>query len=200
MWLLASVLLILGACRAPEFILPDGFLTPTPNLARPVFSEDEAALQSESALTPTPQTETAGACAYTWTRQALPEVTKEAKRALERAGLGVPVEVTAETYGENCINTVTKSATGFTVVETDFRVVVTVENLEDMEMLGGILRRIIETLLALPLDTYPGTRMGYGGIRFTDGLAELNLWFELQAGKDAIERGLQGAALLFALQ
>ncbi|NPV75851.1 MAG: hypothetical protein HPY59_05675 [Anaerolineae bacterium] len=189
--LLLPVLVALTACRLPWLELPAAMRTPTPNPALPP--------QNEALLTTTPETETGGPCAYTWTTRSLPDVSEEATAAFNRAGL-YHVEVKAEAYGENCVNTLTKSATSFTVMETDFRVIAKVEDIQDQDALGGILYRIIEALLSLPLDTYPGTRMGYAGVRFTDDVGEVNLWFELQAGREAVEQGLRGAALLEALR
>ncbi len=191
LFLLLPALAALTACRLPWLELPAALRTPTPGSALPP--------QNEILLTATPETDTGGQCAYTWTTRSLPEVSEEATAAFNRAGL-YQVEVKAEAYGENCVNTITKSATSFTVMETDFRVVAKVEDIQDQDALGEVLHRTIEALLSLPLDTYPGTRMGYAGVRFTDGVGEVNLWFELQAGKEAIEQGLRGAALLEALR
>lgn len=184
-------LVILSACRLPWLELPAALRTPT--------VESALLSQNETLLAVTPDTEAGGQCAYTWTTRSLPEVTDEVSGAFKRAGL-YQVEVKAEAYGENCINTVTKSATSFTVVETDFRMVVKVEDIQNQEAAGELLQHIIEILISLPLDTYPGTRMGYAGVRFTDGVDEINHWFELQAGKEAVEQGLRGAALVEALR
>lgn len=191
LFLLLLMLIVLTACRLPGLELPAALRTPT---LAPVLPS-----QNDVLPTTTPETGSSGQCAYTWTTRSLPEVTEEVSAAFNRAGL-YHVEVKAEAYGENCINIVTKTATGFTVMETDFRTVAKVGDVQDQEALGEILYRVIETLLSLPLDTYPGTRMGYAGVRFTDGVSEVNLWFELHAGKEAVEQGLRGSALLDALR
>lgn len=199
--LLLAAFTILVACRLPLIQPSEVWVTLTVDTA----ATTEAALQTLSALpttvtgTNTPQAGIGGKCAYVWSTQTLPEISAEVATVFKQARL-YQVDVKAEAYGESCIDTTSNTATRFTVIETDFRVTIKVEDLENENTLGDMLHRILETTFTLPLETYPGTRLGYMGVRFTDGGVEKNLWFPLETARQALDRRLAGAELLEALR
>ncbi len=118
---------------------------------------------------------------------------------MERAGL-TGITARAETYGENCYDSQTNEAVYFATLETDFRVNVEVENLEDREALGDLLEKILVVVDGFPTEAMPGPRPGYIGVNFQAGENMLYLWFTITEGEAARAQGYHGAGLLDILQ
>ena len=194
--LLLIGVVILSSCKLPWIGLPEAFKTPDPFSADSDQTRTPALFNTE--IAPTPDSPKINQCAYTWTTQSLPDLTQEVQGEFNRAGFS-QLEIIVEAYGESCINTLTNTATGFTVMETDFRITLEVESIQDEDSAGDTLYRIIETLLALPLETYPGIRLGYASVRFIAGTDEKSLRFSLERARKIVEQELRGKELLVEL-
>lgn len=209
-WLFMTIisLLVLVACDLSVMIKP------TPSAADPQFNElaETAAMQLTLTYSPldrleTNQTITSGesavstpvSCVYTWDIRSLPEITAQLQQALNVARLN-QVEIFAEAYGEYCIVTQTNRALGFTIIETDFKIIIPVSDLEDENQKGKILSDTLKEIAAFPEDTFPGTRPGWVNVRFVSGDQEENFRFELEAAKNALTSDLENEDLLQALR
>jgi len=134
-------------------------------------------------------------CGWNWATQNLPELSAEIQAAMEAAGL-TGVTARAEAYGENCFDPQTSEVRFFAARETDFKVSIEVESLEDRPRLGELAEQVLIVLDGFPPGAMPGSNPGYIGIRFLDGSEELNLWFTVTDGEAARALGLHGAELL----
>jgi hypothetical protein len=134
-------------------------------------------------------------CYFNWDTQSLPDLSTTVQSAMEATGLK-EMTVSAEAYGEDCIDAQTNKVVSFSAMETDYRIQMTVDNLTDRERLGSLLEQILVVLDGFPTGTTPGPQPGYIGISFQAGTEELNLWFLKQDGESARAEGLHGAALL----
>ena len=172
---LLLVPLLLAACNLPR-----------PEVERPVPVTTEPAVDQQQ-------------CGWNWATQALPELSAEVQAAMEAAGLE-GIQARAEAYGENCFGSVTGEVLYFAAMETDFRLQVTVEDLQDREALGGLLEQILVILDGFPPGTIAGPNPGYVGVAFQSGQETLNLWFTVTDGEAARAQGLHGAALLEELE
>jgi hypothetical protein len=152
--------------------------------------------------TPTPtltlETEYTG-CYFNWATQPLPDLSLEVQAALEAAGLEGFTAI-AEAYGENCYDSQTNEVVYFATMETDFRLTVEVDDLEDTVALGDMLELILVTLDQFPPGATPGPQPGYIGVNFVKGEETLYLWFTVIDGESARALGLHGADLLEELQ
>jgi hypothetical protein len=118
---------------------------------------------------------------------------------MDRAGL-TNVAASAEAYGENCYGEKTNEVIYFAAMETDFRLTLAVKSLDDEQLLGDFLERILTVLDAFPAGSIPGPQPGYIGVTFQSGNEEMHLWFKVPEGESARSRGLHGAELLEALR
>jgi hypothetical protein len=138
-------------------------------------------------------------CYFNWATQPLPELSASVQSSINSVGLkGVIAK--AEAYGENCIDPQTNKPIRFAVLETDFRVAVTVTDLGDTTDLGNRLEKILGVLDAFEVGDIPGTQPGYIFVTYRAGSDELNISFTVAAGKSARAAGLHGPALLQELQ
>ncbi|MEW6094175.1 MAG: hypothetical protein AB1531_09445 [Chloroflexota bacterium] len=138
-------------------------------------------------------------CYFNWATQPLPDLSLEVQAAMETAGLE-GVTAIAEAYGENCYDSQTNEVVYFATLETDFRVTVEVDNLEDTVALGDMLELILVTLDQFPPGATSGPQPGYIGVNFIKGEETLYLWFTVIDGESARALGLHGADLLEELQ
>jgi hypothetical protein len=170
------------------------------NMPRPVFAPDPKPATSTPTATPTttPTEYPYEQCGWQWATQSLPELSAQVQAALESAGL-TGVTAVAEAYGENCLNAEGKVAR-FAAMETDFRITIQVDALDDREALGTLLEKILVVLDGFPTETTPGPNPGYVGVTFQSGDDSLHLWFPIIEGESARALGLRGAALLDKLQ
>ena len=145
-------------------------------------------------LTPTVESQ----CAWVWATQPLPEIGKKVQTALEAAKLPV-TDVSAEAFGENCVDSQTNQVTSFGAIETDFRIALQVRSLKDAEKLGSLLEQTLVVLDGFPTGSTPGSQPGIVGVTFQAGKETTNLSFTVTEGKAARDKGLHGAALLEAL-
>jgi hypothetical protein len=184
-FLLVLCLITIFACNLPR---PDiDPATPT-NTATPLLPT----------LTPTATEVPYEQCAWNWATKSLPELSAQVQSAMEAAGL-TGVTAVAEAYGENCI-TASGEVARFAAMETDFRITIQVDALDNREALGTLLEKILVTLDGFPTETTPGPNPGYVGVTFQSGDDSLRLWFPIIEGESARALGLRGAALLDKLQ
>jgi hypothetical protein len=121
---------------------------------------------STPAETPTP----AGYphCYYVWATRELPELSEKFDRALQaidRAASG-----SAYAFGEDCVYE--DGHRDFGTMETDFRVVVLVNSLEDEHKLGSWIMAAMQTINDLPPGEIPGPQPGRAEFTFEKNKAE----------------------------
>ncbi len=146
-------------------------------------------------ILPTGTPATSLQCVWTWATQPLPDISKRLQSAVEKSGLK-GITASAEAYGENCTDTATNRLAYFAAMETDFKLVVEVDDLGEKEQLGKTLERILAVLDEFTPGAVPGPQRGSVGVTFSSGEDSLRLWFTLQNAKNARESGLHGAGLL----
>jgi predicted small secreted protein len=138
-------------------------------------------------------------CAFTWATDPLPDLSRQVQQTMLDHHLR-GIEVIAEAYGENCLDGDTGDVLYFAALETDFRITVQVESLNDRQDLGNVLEEILIVLDAFPPGATPGPNPGYIGVSFTNGVDDLRLWFTVTEGESARALGLQGEKLLDELE
>lgn len=148
-------------------------------------------------LSPTPTVTTfSQPCAFVWARQSAPEVEARLREMLEQAGLPV-VSTIAMLDGENCVNP-DGSIDRFAIKQTDIKIVLQVERLDDPDTAGALLTQTLEVLEAFgPL---PGGLSGSIYLVFCAGEDEEGLRFERNQADALRAQGLTGAALYRALK
>ncbi len=121
---------------------------------------------STQAETPTP----AGYpdCYYVWATRELPELSEKFNRALQR--IDRAVNGSAYAFGEDCVYE--DGHRDFGTMETDFRVVVRVNSLEDEQKLGSWILAVMHTVDDLPPDEIPGPQPGRVEFTFEKNKAE----------------------------
>ena len=169
------VVLFLSAC---------GAVTPPPDTVPPAPTRTPAG---------------ATACYWKWSTQALPELSDQVQAALEAAGL-VDAVARAEAYGEDCIDPQTHTVRYFATMETDFRISLPVDTLEDEDALGDLLLQMLVVLESFPPEDTPGPQSGYIGVTFIAGEGKLHIWTAWAQAQGARAQGLRGTALLEALR
>ena len=148
---------------------------------------------------PTPTDIPYGQCVWNWSTRPLPELSAQVQEALDAAGIE-RIDASAEAFGEDCLDAKTGQVNRFAAMQTDFRFALRVDDLSDREALGVLVGRVLDVLDPFPPERTPGPSSGQVGMSFeTDGQA-LHLWFPLQQGQAARGQGLEGAALLEALE
>jgi hypothetical protein len=148
---------------------------------------------------PTPTDIPYGQCVWNWSTRPLSELSAQVQEALDAAGIE-RINATAEAFGEDCLDAKTGQVNRFAAMQTDFRFALRVDDLSDREALGILAGQVLDVLDGFPPERTPGPSSGQVGMSFeTDGQA-LHLWFPLQQAQQAREQGLEGAALLEALE
>jgi hypothetical protein len=136
-------------------------------------------------------------CGFVWSREPLEQLSKEFDAALKTVEPGAGGR--AEAYGENCLNNRGK-VVRFLAMETDFYVLLKVEQLQDKQALGNLLEEVLSVVAQFPVEETPGPQPGYVGVTFEAPTDELRLWFPQREAEAALENGLRGAELFEALQ
>ena len=135
-------------------------------------------------------------CAYVWAQQDLPEIGQRFNADLQKL---IP-EATGGAYafGEDCVHE--DGSRRFLPMETDFKIDVPVQDLQDEAALGAYLEQLIPFLSTYPTDSLPA-RLNRIDVRFFVSEQEFRyVRFELIAGVTAYEQGLRGAELLRELE
>ncbi len=151
------------------------------------------------APTPTP-TLSYAECGWNWATQPLPELSAELESVLQ-VTLPLPFEAHAEAFGENCFDGRTNQVAYFVARETDFFILVHVEDLADRERLGRLAEQILLTLPNnFPVETTPGPQPGYITLTFMKEAEELRLRLTWVEAESALASNLHGESLLNALE
>jgi len=179
------------------------FLLAACNLPRPASSQVVPPGNHSSTVLPlqltTTDTPSSQNCYFNWATHPLPDLTKQLQASVDSAGLS-EVTATAEAFGEDCIDPVTNKAIGFGAMETDFRFTVQVSNLEDTDILGRMLEKILVVLDEFTNGSIHMAPPAYVNVTFTSRDKASYLSFIMENGKAAIEKGLHGAELYEQLQ
>ena len=136
-------------------------------------------------------------CSYVWAREPLPDLSEEFRAAL--TAVQPRADGHAEAYGENCLND-KGEVVRFSAMETDFYVVLKVNDLEDKAMLGDMIKQVLSVVANFPKENTPGPQSGFVGITFESSAAQLRLWFTQVDAQAALDNGLRGEELFNALQ
>lgn len=187
--LLAGLVFLAGGC-GPIFNSLAAQLTPAPPDALPLETP---------ASTTTSSTENID-CVYVWSSRALPEVSTEINQTFRQLGL-VEVEVEASAYGKDCLDSATNQVVDFVILQTDVYFQVSIENVNDPQLLGEWVERIAKVMI----DKYkpgkiPGTTAGYYGFTFTNGVNMNELWSPREKVDNLIKESVKGRELFEALQ
>lgn len=186
--------LILSSCQIIQSIRP--FPVKTADL----ISEQETATELTAESQPTISDNLSQApCAYMWANQPLPHLSREIENLLRQADFK-DIRVFAEAYGENCV-TEEGEIVRFAAMQTDIRVVVVVQGLNNPTEMGDIAGRLLGVILEVPLSDLPGLQPGYIGIQFSNNEKEaLSLWFKRERAEQLLQAGVNGEELLRELQ
>jgi hypothetical protein len=151
---------------------------------------------ASASITGTPPTR--APCYFNWATQDLPELTAEVQAAMDEVGLA-NVTASAYAYGENCYAYDTNEVVYFATMETDFRVIAQVDDLEDTEALGNLTADILAVLNEFPPDETPGPMAGQITITFVKGDEQVVLPVSVEVASQVVEQGITGAGLWVAL-
>lgn len=186
--------LVLSSCQILQSIRP--FPVKTADL----ISEQETATELTAESQPTiPDNLSQAPCAYMWANQPLSHLSREIENLLRQADFR-DIRVFAEAYGENCV-TEEGEIVRFAAMQTDIRVVVAVQGLNNPTEMGDIAGRLLGVILEVPLSDLPGLQPGYIGIQFSNNEKEaLNLWFKRERAEQLLQAGVNGEELLRELQ
>lgn len=146
----------------------------------------------EITVTPTPYD---GYCSSVWASQPLPEVTTRLGQVFREVGWA-EVEVQASAYGETCVDLKTNALISFSPYQTDFYINVAVRSAEDTQVMSEWVIDILDILEDFQPGAVPGENPGKLEIEFTDGERGVLLAFSQQEGRELVEQGLRGTALI----
>ena len=138
-----------------------------------------------------------------WSPHRLDGLSQQVQGALDAAGIE-GAEATAEAYGEDWFEQGEAGGSltlcNFSVMETDYYILLPVETLTDLDVLGTLLARVMAVLDRFPPEDTPGQQPGYVRVAFISrGNEEGWVRFSVTEGVQAREDGLTGGALLEAL-
>ncbi len=195
-WLTVSLLLLMVSisqgCNLPSAPLAVG------DLATPTETAQILPGESGGGVT-TPHAPTEQPCGYMWASQPLPDVSSDIQAMLEESGVE-QVRVSAEAFGENCVLPDGEVAR-FLVMQTDIRILLGVENVNDLNALGDLAAKVLPVVLGLPEEMLPGPNEGYIGLQFSDADGQaLNVWLPKAAVRELMKHQANGSALIELLQ
>ncbi len=182
---LALLILLSGIACAPT--------TPAP----PPASETHP-ITTGTPLTEMPPPDESRSCAFVWARRELPELSARLEQALQGIE-ALRFTARAVAYGEDCLDA-EGDLVYFAAMQTDFYIMLEIENLADEAHLGSLLERVLTALNQFPIEQTPGPNPGYVSITFQAAGEARNLRFTVTQAEDALRQGLRGADLLHALQ
>ena len=197
-WVLITLIILISlACNLPieQFASQAGtVVTPPPGIHLP---DEQGGGNPETAQPPAGSIDEP--CGYQWASNPLPDISKEIQNMFDEAGLD-NLQVVAEAFGENCIRA-DGTIARFLTMQTDIRMTVPVEQVQDLALLGEIAREILRLLVNIPREELAGPNDGYIGIQFTTQTGDiLSLWFPKARAVEALQRDLGGADLVEALR
>jgi hypothetical protein len=141
--------LVLSACASGNLAAP-GTTAPTTSV------ETSSTSTVVSSTNSTEITPTSANCAYVPASQVLPDLSKKVMDSLQ--ALDTNIIGSAYAYGENCVYGDGHST--FSPMETDFRVKVTVPDLNDEKALGDSIVKVMSTIMNLPPGDLSGPQPG----------------------------------------
>jgi hypothetical protein len=192
----AALLLFFAGCGFPR----NPWKPAEPSTPRPmVISTLAAETLPTTAPSGTPAAPAIGACAWVWANQELIDLTGELARAFQDEGLS-GLEIRASAYGENCLDPQTNQVVRFAAMQTDFYLVIAVEDTADHRTAGEWIARSLKVLEPFVPGKVPGPNPGYIGIRFVSATGEDNLWFQRAAAEDFLKSVKNGSELYDALR
>ena len=187
------ILFLMGSCSSGLENSP--VPTNAIDLVNPTQEIETAALQTDTrTVDDVIEFTTSENCAYIWASRILPDLSEQLQADFDKEGFNNLV-ISAEAYGENCIDPSTKQIKYFSAKQTDFRITLSVNDLSD-EALGNNLFRILRILADYRDKKLPGAMLGYVSVRFGMGNEDRYFWFPLENGLEAIENGFQGQTLI----
>lgn len=139
-------------------------------------------------------------CGWNWNDRYADDLSAQLQatvEALQHSG----VQLSASAHGEDSICGPSNKVMGFSAMETDFSVKITVDNLGDLEAMGNTLRAVLTVINASPRETWPASTFGQITVYFIAavGKQEQYLLISPEAFKTVMSQQLAGAALLKAL-
>jgi hypothetical protein len=133
-----------------------------------VFTLQNVLAPAPDAITPIPVIETNteippdGPCAYTWAYHEAPKLSGSLNTVVQ--GINPDARANVQFFGEDCVYADGRSTFG--VMETDFYIFLTVDDLEDREMLGNWMGQVLPLITQIPREEIQG-RFGF-----------VEFWFE----------------------
>jgi hypothetical protein len=195
----AMSVMLIGGCQFSN-TLRNAIITPTP--IQPTLTPEAAreTVQTELAATLTAGTQGADnqPCSFVWDSRPMPVETDLIIAAYSRAGIP-QVAAVVQAYGESCIDPSTNEIVRFTQMQTDIYLTLTVDSMEDTDLLGLQLARVLDVLLALPRDTFVGPMQGNVQVRFASQDEDMYLSFGYDEAQQARSDELTGSVLLETL-
>ena len=85
-------------------------------------------------------------------------------------------------------------------METDFRLVVPVQDTKDTQALGNWIAKLLPVIGKIPNDQLAGPNPGQVSIQFKGTGDGVNLTFPRAKGEELLQQGLSGSALYDALK
>lgn len=103
------------------------------------------------------------ACGYQWANQELPELSARFQASIQE--IQPEAQASAFAFGENCVRA-DGSIASFSAMETDFNILLRVEDLADESDLGEWIVKVMQVVEALPQEAIVGPRPGRVSITF----------------------------------
>jgi len=126
-----------------------------------------------------------------------PELSEKVQGALDSAGM---TNIQGYAYLSGFICEDSKSSdVWFEDKSTGFHFLIQVNNLANFDSLGNMTAQALAVLDNFPAESVRGSSLDRIGLEFFTDQDERSLWVPVEQAKDALERGLNGAALLEAL-
>jgi hypothetical protein len=135
-------------------------------------------------------------CAYTWAYKDLPEINTELQAEVQAV---IPnAEAHATAYGENCVYE--DGSANFSAMETDFYVIIPVDELADNKSLAKVIEQILPIVDGYAPPRVPGPNDGFVEFVFRHGEEQRILRIPIPLGRHLRNQGLHGAELIQALE
>ncbi|HET9910382.1 MAG TPA: hypothetical protein VFQ13_00765 [Anaerolineales bacterium] len=127
------------------------------------------------ALPTTAALPTSRGCAFQWAYQDLPELSSSFEQSIQ--ALQPEAQASALAYGENCIRP-DGSVANFFARETDFDLILQVDDLVDEANLGKWIVQVMQVIENIPAGEIAGRGPGQVSIIFQSGTAQSKINFE----------------------
>ena len=149
-----------------------------------------------TATTQAPSTPRPEDCGYQWAQKDLPELSKSFQGSLQ--ALQSEAQARAYAFGENCM-LADGSVGGFSAMETDFNVTLTVTDLTNESDLGGWVVKVMQVIQSIPKDQLEGPQPGRVMIIFQSGSDQKIVNFYINQYQ-ALPPGLSNSEIFQKLQ